>query len=80
MTPHDILFAPTPAWHLDAACRDTSPRLFYPEPGDNGNAAIAICTLCPVKAECRQAGASELHGIWGGQGVRNRRHHRTTRP
>jgi DNA-binding transcriptional MerR regulator len=48
-------------WRLDAACRDTDPELFFPEPGQVPQAAAAkqVCAGCAVRGPCLQAA---LHG------------------
>jgi hypothetical protein len=48
-------------WRLDAACRDTDPELFFPEPGQVPQAAAAkqVCAGCGVRGPCLQAA---LHG------------------
>jgi hypothetical protein len=48
-------------WRLDAACRDTDPELFFPEPGQIPQAAAAkqVCAGCAVRGPCLQAA---LHG------------------
>jgi WhiB family redox-sensing transcriptional regulator len=48
-------------WRLDAACRDTDPELFFPEPGQVPQAAQAkaVCAGCAVRGPCLQAA---LHG------------------
>jgi WhiB family redox-sensing transcriptional regulator len=91
------------AWHTRGACGPETAHLFY-GPGlelatrrpleDRAQraarvaAAKAICTGCPVLAQCRAYAldANEPHGIWGGltegerQAVRAvHRHHAVTR-
>jgi transcription factor WhiB len=60
------------AWHEDAACVDTDPDSFFPEPGPGISQDIAaakrVCARCPVRSQCL-AYALEHHepeGIWGG--------------
>jgi transcription factor WhiB len=52
-------------WRLDAACRDTDPELFFPEPGQVPQAAAAkqMCAGCGVRGPCLQAA---LHGPQAG--------------
>lgn len=64
------------SWHARAACRDYDPELWWPTVETGGRPtllvhmkharAVDICRTCPVLAECRQAGATEPQGIWGG--------------
>jgi WhiB family transcriptional regulator, redox-sensing transcriptional regulator len=48
-------------WRLDAACADTDPELFFPDPGQVPQAAAAkqVCAGCAVRGPCLQA---TLHG------------------
>jgi WhiB family transcriptional regulator, redox-sensing transcriptional regulator len=47
-------------WRLDAACRDTDPELFFPEPGQVPQAAAKqVCAGCGVRGPCLEAA---LHG------------------
>lgn len=63
-----------PAWQAFAACRDTDPDLFFPAaaPGTPAYAAqaaeaIAVCSACPVRAQCLdQALSNREQGVWGG--------------
>lgn len=52
------------SWKFDAECGGENLDLFFSDhPGDIVRAK-AICTECPVKAEC--LANSEPYGIWGG--------------
>lgn len=62
-------------WSESAACIGRNPEVFFPEPEmiksrvtAMAQAAIAICTECPVREEClRYALKKDVrHGIWGG--------------
>ncbi|MDZ7677047.1 MAG: WhiB family transcriptional regulator [Acidimicrobiales bacterium] len=64
---------PFPRWHADAACRGEGPSRWFPELGQQGTDAKAVCARCPVRSECRQAGQDEPHGIWAGESPRERR-------
>jgi WhiB family redox-sensing transcriptional regulator len=55
-----------------AACAGVDPELFFPDRGDSGERAVAICHSCPHLAECREYGMDEEYGIWGGLTERNR--------
>ena len=67
-------------WRKDAACRDTSPDLFFPV-GTTGQALIqiaqaqAVCAKCPVQTECLQfaLATNQDSGIWGGTTEEERR-------
>lgn len=41
-----------PAWHLEAACRDADPALFFLDRGADPAPARALCESCPVTAAC----------------------------
>lgn len=61
----------------DAACSGMAPRsgreddLFFPERGrsDLRSKAKAICSSCPVTAECKdyRDRTESMYGIWGGE-------------
>ena len=66
-------------WTALAACRGET-ALMFPEsdrrlPADYGP-ALALCERCPVVEPCRQAGAREHHGVWGGLSPARRRRNR----
>jgi WhiB family transcriptional regulator, redox-sensing transcriptional regulator len=71
-------------WQSRAACRGLDPELFFPAPGESSRPARAVCTSCPVRAECAEWAlfAAEHHGVWGGLTERDRRRirrsHQTT--
>lgn len=52
-----------------AACRGMPPARFYPPPGTDTAAALAVCARCPVRVECDQhaEATGEEYGIWGGR-------------
>lgn len=72
-----------PPWQTFAACRpELRPPdmtvaewtdLFFPARGESTRPARQYCAICPVLDECRNAGRSEKHGIWGGTSERQRR-------
>jgi len=72
----DLPPRPREAWHREAACRGTDPRVFYPAGRPGAPVSIAeaaeYCRACPVVAECAEAGEREQDGIWGGV-LRSRR-------
>jgi WhiB family redox-sensing transcriptional regulator len=61
-------------WLDQAACRDTEPERFFPEPGEQVKAAEAkaICSGCQVRDHCLNlavkaaGGIDHDHGIFGG--------------
>src|SRR5829696_5335994 len=62
------------AWLDRAACRDSDPERFFPEPGEHTKAAEAkaICASCQVRDHCldlavKAAGGLDAdHGVFGG--------------
>ena len=62
------LAAPPPEWMTRAACLGENPELWFPHESDPPDEARAICSLCPVRAECLAfAVANDVrHGMWGG--------------
>lgn len=62
-------------WQADALCAQTDPELFFPEKGDPGRAAKAVCAACLVRAECLDYAldSGERYGIYGGMGEVARR-------
>jgi WhiB family redox-sensing transcriptional regulator len=54
---------------VHARCRGLIVDLFYPEQGDNGTVAKAICVLCPVRQPCLEYAvkSKEEFGVWGGK-------------
>jgi hypothetical protein len=59
------------AWLDQAACRDTDPERFFPEPGEQVKAAEAkaICTGCQVRDHCLELAVKAAGGIDGDHGV-----------
>jgi WhiB family redox-sensing transcriptional regulator len=61
-------------WLDQAACRDSDPEQFFPEPGEQTKAAEAkaICASCQVRDHCRDlatkaaGGLDHDHGVFGG--------------
>jgi WhiB family transcriptional regulator, redox-sensing transcriptional regulator len=57
------------SWRTLAACRG---RVAVMHPDGRGTkqvdytAALRLCARCPVVEPCREAGASEKLGVWGG--------------
>lgn len=67
-------------WAVRAACRGSSPDVFFPIRGEPSAEAKAICVDCPVRVECLGYAVrwGITHGIWGGLSARER--HRLDRP
>ena len=70
-----LLFENAP-WRLDAACRTDDASLgeiFFSDELQHISQAKAICTQCPVMAECLEGAIArrEPWGVWGGQLFRN---------
>jgi Transcription factor WhiB len=61
-------------WLDQAACRDSNPEQFFPEPGEQAKAAEAkaICGYCQVRDHCLDlavkaaGGLDQDHGVFGG--------------
>lgn len=55
-------------WRHQAACRGLDPEAFYPEEGEPGDEAKAVCTRCPVRQPCLEwaLATREKAGVWGG--------------
>jgi len=55
------------SWKELAACRGTPAEWWFPPPGEVVPVeARRRCSCCPVRSECREYGASEAAGFWGG--------------
>ena len=73
------------AWRDRAACRDTNPEMFFPI-GTTGvaidqiDAALRICTQCPVVDECLEfaLATNQEAGVWGATTEDERRKLRKT--
>lgn len=68
----DVSFLNFPGdWVRDARCAEVDGDLFFPDGKGQGNTRIhaqakAMCAACPVMSECREFGAGEEFGTWGG--------------
>lgn len=74
-TDTDLAWPERPAWQARGACFSTSPSLFFADAqGEGSDQAIAVCSSCPVRAECLQYALdnNETLGIWGGTTPRQR--------
>ena len=65
----------SPWWWFAGLCAQTDPELFFPEKGGSTRAAKAVCTGCPVRAQCLEHALAhdERYGVWGGTSERERR-------
>lgn len=55
-------------WHDAAACKGEPTDLFYDDDPAFEAAALAYCSICPVRDECASFAVAydERHGIFGG--------------
>ena len=67
-------------WMARAACagmnaHGEATEIFFPGRNGDAAAALAICAVCTVRAECLEYALAhpETHGIWGGMSERARR-------
>jgi WhiB family redox-sensing transcriptional regulator len=70
---HARLPASTVNWRDEAACRPADPALFFGPENEAADvreareaAAKAVCSGCPVRHDCLQAGLMTAYGVWGG--------------
>lgn len=63
------------SWTVLAACRGMDPEIFHPLRGAKAimAEAKAICSACPVQAECLVDNLGEQQGVWGGLSQMERR-------
>ncbi len=61
------------SWTELAACIGQPTEVFFPDHGNGAAEAKRICATCPVTAQCREAGANESYGVWGGEDLSARR-------
>lgn len=63
------------AWQTVAACRGMDPAIFFSPDDDASGVARAVCSICPVQAEClaEAFARQETYGVWGGTRERDRR-------
>ena len=59
-------------WRDRAACRDTSPEMFFTADPEELQAAAKTCANCDVREECLEFGLREQDGLWGGLTARER--------
>ncbi len=81
----EYIHDPEFGWRVDAACRDTSPELFFPV-GTTGQAveqiaaAKTVCTGCSARIPCLEyaLATNQDSGVWGATSEEDRRHLRRT--
>lgn len=65
------------------ACSDpeVDPEIFFPDKGESGHLAKAVCARCWKEDECREIALerNEQHGVWGGLSRTQRRRERRKR-
>lgn len=63
------------SWRQRAACQGIDAEIFYPSTDEEGEAAKAICGVCPVRETCLEYALAnrEREGVWGGLNERERR-------
>jgi WhiB family redox-sensing transcriptional regulator len=65
------------SWREVGACKGLEPEVFYPDPDDETEAAVAkaVCTTCSVRVACLEYALNhrEKEGVWGGATERERR-------
>lgn len=66
---------PPGEWHKRGLCRWVKGANFFPERGDQADAAKMICECCAVRIECLEYATANVirFGIWGGKAERERR-------
>lgn len=59
---------PTGGWQTDAACKDADAEMFFSNDENDREAALTLCSGCPVRMECLEHALAtrESYGIWGG--------------
>ena len=69
-------------WWLAAECVHHADEVnFFPERGESGRQAKAICAVCPVRPQCLEFGLrTGSSGVWGGLTDRERRELRRAQP
>jgi WhiB family transcriptional regulator, redox-sensing transcriptional regulator len=73
-----------PVWMDEAACRGVDTDLFFPGLGESTLPAKAICSGCPVSADClmyaMEGDSHDDFGVWGGTSAKQRRQLRSALP
>ena len=65
----------TGSWQEDGLCRQVSPALMFPEPGESADPGKQVCAGCPVLVKCRDHALrhNERFGVWGGLSENDRK-------
>lgn len=68
-------------WMQWAACLHADTELFFPDKGQQPDAAKRVCGRCCVRLQCANYALADetLHGVWGGLTDRERREIRQMR-
>jgi len=68
-------------WMFAARCKGVPANIMFPVRGESVEAAIRVCSECPVIEECLEYALvnREVHGVWGGTSERTRRRMRRAR-
>lgn len=71
----EAIEAHRPGWHRDALCKEYPELSWFPERGQDVEAAKEVCRRCLVQSECRAVAVADgdVHGVWGGTSDRERR-------
>ena len=62
-------------WKEDASCRDLALDLFFTDSESDSGPALAVCAICPVRADCLDFAlrTRQNDGVWGGHTETERR-------
>lgn len=79
---YELLDVLRPTWMDHGLCGQYPEVDFFPSVGGNAmDPALAICGSCPVRVECLAYALDDpdVHGVWGGTGMRERARIRAAR-
>ena len=62
-------------WAVFAACREADAEVFFGTSREAEEAALALCAICTVRAECLEHALEtrERFGVWGGATEKQRK-------
>ena len=62
-------------WRARGSCLDKDPETFFPGSHEPVDAALKVCSTCPVQGSCLAAAldAGDYDGVWGGTTPEERR-------